>query len=514
MPPWFRTYKPLFLLPHAASVSAFTRPKRSESNSRPVSGIGYRARMNSFLWYDLETFGRDPRRSRIAQFAGWRTDTDLKPLDEPLMLFCRPGDDLLPSPGACLITGITPQSARERGVSEPEFAALLQEQFAQPGTCAAGYNSLRFDDEFVRHLLYRNFHDPYAREWRDGNSRWDLLDLARLTFALRPEGIEWPVVNGKPVFKLEALAHANGLDHGRAHDALSDVEALIGLARLLKGRQPRLWNYYLEFRRKQRGAALLDLAAMTPVLHVSGRYPAERGCAAIVAPLAQDPQVPNRIIVLDLESDPAALASLDPEDIADRVFTPTADLPEGETRIPLKHVQINRCPALVSLDHIRDAELARLGIDRARCMEHHAQLQAMEGLADKVREVFRRTPTKSADVELALYDGFASDADRRLCDQVRSTPPERLASFDLRFRDPRFDELLFRYRARHWPDTLDDDERRRWATYRQRRLHDPELAEVTAEAYLAEIVALRSGGADPLILDALEAWGIELGIST
>jgi exodeoxyribonuclease I len=508
--------KSLFLLapregrrPPAALPVRFRTAIRSP---HPGFAVGYRARMDSFFWYDLETFGRDPRRSRIAQFAGWRTDTDLNPVDEPLMLYCRPGDDLLPSPAACLITGITPQVARERGLIEPEFASLLHEQLSRPGTCAAGYNSLRFDDEFVRHLLYRNFFDPYAREWRDGNSRWDLLDLARLTYALRPEGIQWPLVDGRPLFELEALASANGLDHGRAHDALSDVEALIALARLLRSAQPRLWNYYLGFRDKRRAAGLLDLPAMAPLLHVSGRYPAERGCAAIVAPLARDPQVPNRIIVLDLECDPQRLQELAPDEIADRVFTPNADLPEGESRIPLKQIQLNRCPALVELVHVRDSELARLGLNRQRCLDHHARLTAIEGIADKVCEVFRRPPLRSSDVELALYDGFASDADRRLGDRVRGTPPEQLAQSDLRFQDARFNELLFRYRARHWPQTLNADEAAQWESYRQRRLHDPDIAEVTAEGYRTEIAELRAQGADSVILDALEAWGIELGL--
>lgn len=468
--------------------------------------------MESFLWYDLETFGRDPRRSRIAQFAGWRTDLELRSIDEPLMLLCQPGDDLLPSPGACLITGITPQRARAEGLSEPEFAALLNEQLGRPGTCGVGYNSLRFDDEFVRHLLWRNFHDPYAREWKDGNARWDLLDLARLCYALRPQGIVWPQVDGRVVFKLEALAQANGILHARAHDALSDVEALIGLARVLKRAQPRLWNYHLEFRRKQHAAALLDVVNMTPVLHVSGRYPVERGCAAIVAPLAQDPQVPNRVIVVDLGADPRPLIELDAADIAERVFTATADLPEDESRIPLKQVQLNRCPALVSLDHVRDAELARLGIERQRCLEHLATLRACAGLATKVREVFRRPPRESADAEFALYDGFVPDGDRRLCDLVRSTPPERLGELEVRFQDTRLPELLFRYRARNAPHTLDTEEHERWEAWRRRRLHDPEFGEVTAEQYRAEIARLRAGGADPAILDALEAWGLELGI--
>ena len=246
----------------------------------------------SFLWYDLETFGRDPRRTRIAQFAAIRTDESLAPIGEPISLFCRPADDLLPSPEATLITGITPQQAARDGLCEAEFFARLHEEFSVPGTCAVGYNSIRFDDEFVRFGLYRNFFDPYEREWRNGNSRWDLLDFVRLARALRPDGLAWPLrEDGAPSFKLEHLADANGLREGTAHEALSDVRALIGLARKLRDSQPRLWDYAYALRDKKKTAALLDVANMTPLLHISGKYPATRGCAALVLPLARHPRI-------------------------------------------------------------------------------------------------------------------------------------------------------------------------------------------------------------------------------
>src|SRR5690606_1979330 len=162
---------------------------------------------DSFLFYDLETFGADPRRSRIAQFAAVRTDRELQVVDEPISLFVRPADDLLPSPVATLITGIAPQHALREGLSEAEAAARIVEEMSRPGTCTLGYNSLRFDDEYVRHTLFRDFFDPYEREWRGGNSRWDLLDVMRLAHALRPEGIEWPKrEDGATSFKLEHLA--------------------------------------------------------------------------------------------------------------------------------------------------------------------------------------------------------------------------------------------------------------------------------------------------------------------
>ncbi|HZV24194.1 MAG TPA: exodeoxyribonuclease I, partial [Luteimonas sp.] len=318
----------------------------------------------SFLFYDLETFGADPRTSRIAQFAAVRTDAALNQIEEPISFFVRPADDLLPSPAATLITGITPQQALRDGVNEAEAFARIFDEMSRPETCTLGYNSLRFDDEFVRHGLFRNFFDAYEREWRGGNCRWDLLDVLRLAHALRPDGIAWPLrEDGATSFRLEHLAAANGVRTGDAHEALSDVRALIGLARKLRDAQPRLWEYALKLRDKRHAAQLLDTIGMVPVLHVSQRYPASRLCAAAVLPLARHPQIDSRVIVFDLDSDPDALLTLDADEIADRLYTPAADLPEGVQRIPLKEVHLNKCPSLVAWSHLRTEDLARLSID-------------------------------------------------------------------------------------------------------------------------------------------------------
>ncbi|HVR81861.1 MAG TPA: exodeoxyribonuclease I [Luteimonas sp.] len=469
----------------------------------------------SFLFYDLETFGSDPRRTRIAQFAAIRTDVDLNPIGEPISVFARPADDLLPSPIATLITGITPQAALRDGVSEAELFALIFDEMSQPETCSVGYNSLRFDDEFVRHGLFRNFHDPYEREWRGGNSRWDLLDVFRLAHALRPDGITWPQrEDGATSFKLEHLAEKNQVRTGDAHEALSDVRALIEMARRLKAAQPRLWDYALKLRDKRYAAQLLDIVGMTPVLHVSQRFPANRLCAAPVLPLARHPRIDNRVIVFDLGQDPEPLLTLDADAIADRLYTPAADLPEGETRIALKEVHLNRCPALVAWDHLREADLQRLCIDPVIVEQRAAHLRAVgPALAEKVRRVFagerERVPS---DVDASLYDGFIGDGDKRLCGDVRATPPEALAARTFAFRDPRLPELLFRYRARNWPDTLWADERERWDAYRRQRLGgESGLAELGFEGFRAELATLRvahvGNGAKLALLDQLEAWG-------
>jgi len=470
----------------------------------------------SFFWYDLETFGRDPRRTRIAQFAGIRTDAELNPIGDPVSLFCQPADDLLPSPEATMITGITPQMAQRDGLREAEFFARVFDELAQPGTCAVGYNSIRFDDEFIRYGLYRNFHDPYEREWRNGNSRWDLLDFMRLAHALRPDGLNWPRhPDGTISFRLEDLAEANGVRAGTAHEALSDVRALIGLAKKLRAAQPRLWDYHYAQRDKRKVAGLLDVVNMTPLLHISGRYPTTRMCAALVVPLARHPRIDSRVIVLDLDADPQPLIDLSIEDIADRLYTPAADLPEGEMRIPLKEVHSNRCPVLVPLAFLRVDDFQRLGIDRAAALARVERLRGESGLAEKVRQVFAiEKHREPADADAALYDGFPSDADKRIFPIVRSTTPAKLAQLESRFVDPRYRQLLFRYRARNWPNVLDAGEQDRWNDYRRNRLQrDSGLSEYTFTAYFAEIAALRvlhgTGAAQPL-LDSLEAWGKDL----
>lgn len=467
----------------------------------------------SFLWYDLETFGRDPRRTRIAQFAAIRTDAQLTQVGEPLSLFCRPADDLLPSPTATLITGITPQMAMREGLPEAGFFARVHDELSRPGTCAVGYNSIRFDDEFIRFGLYRNFYDAYEREWRNGNSRWDMLDAMRLMRALRPEGMEWPMrEDGAPSFKLEDLAAANGTRSGTAHEALSDVRALVGLARKFRQAQPRLWEYALRLRDKRYVAGLLDTVTGTPVLHISGKYLALRHCACLVMPLARHPRIESRVIACDLDSDPAQLLQLSPEEIADRLYTPAADLPAGEQRISLKEIHSNKCPVLVPLAHLRDEDYRRLGIDLAACLRNADRIRQAPGVAEKVRRVFAREQAREpSDADAALYDGFAAEGDKRNFQKIRSSEPGHLAALASELRDPRYPELLFRYRARNWPDTLDADEQVRWDDYRRQRLQrDSGLSEYHFDSFFQEIGDLRlqrGTGEAQVLLDALQDWG-------
>ncbi|WP_136068926.1 exodeoxyribonuclease I [Modicisalibacter radicis] len=447
----------------------------------------------TFLWHDYETFGADPRSDRPSQFAAIRTDADFNEIGEPLTLYCKPADDYLPAPQACLITGITPQTARRRGLPEMEFAARINAEMSVAGTCALGYNSLRFDDEVTRHLFYRNFLDPYAREWQNGNSRWDLIDVVRAFHALRPAGIEWPRrEDGSPSFRLEDLTAANGIEHAGAHDALADVRATIALARLLRERNPKLFDYLLDLRRKRAVARLLDIPSHKPMLHISRRYPASRGCSALVMPLAEHPSNPNGVIVYDLSVDPEPLFELDVEAIRARVFASADELSEGESRIPLKVIHINRSPVLLPISAATDEVQARLKLDRALCERHWQALCARPEAARKAAAAFAEGPGKPPnDPDMMLYSGgFFSPADRKEMQRVHETAPEALGDTAFAFQDPRLEEMLFRLRARSYPDTLSGEEQQQWEAFRWARMNDASLGILTLKAFAREIEQL------------------------
>jgi exodeoxyribonuclease-1 len=463
------------------------RPEGAAGTLGRPGGVGM-----SFFWHDYETFGRVPRRDRPSQFAGVRTDAELNEIGAPLMQYCRPAPDFLPDPGACLLTGITPQQCLEHGVPEHLFADAIEQQLAQPGTVGVGYNSIRFDDEVTRFLFWRNLIDPYAREWQNDCGRWDLLDVVRCTWALRPEGIAWPVHDdGKPSFRLEHLTAANGLAHQAAHDALSDVRATIALARLVRARQPRLWEFCLRLRSKHE--VVKEMGVGRPFLHISGMYGTERGCLALVWPLAPHPVNKNEVIVWDLSVDPAELFTLGVDEIRTRMFTRGDELPEGVTRLPIKTIHINKSPIVIgNLKTLSPQRAATWGLDIAQALRH-AEIVARQAnlLAGMWPAVFERPAHEGAtDVDEDLYGGFVGNEDRRTLQRLRALPGAQLAARRPAFSDARLDELLFRSRARNFPDTLDEAERARWREHCARRLHDGAGGALTLQVFFDEIDAL------------------------
>jgi exodeoxyribonuclease-1 len=478
---------------------------------------------DSFLWHDYETFGANPMADRPAQFAAQRTDAELNPVGDPVVWYCAPADDVLPHPMACLITGITPQEARAKGEPEAVFARHIHKEMIKPGTCSAGYNSIRFDDVFTRNLFYRNLRDPYEREWKNGNSRWDLIDLARMCYALRPDGIEWPMHEaGKPSFRLEDLSRVNNIAHEGAHDALADVRATIDLARLISKAQPRLFHWALGMRDKAQVARLLDPVDPKPLLHTSARIPATRGCTTLVLPLALDPSNPKCVYAIDLSAKPGPLISEPVDIIRDLVFTPARDMPEEFERLPLKKIHSNHVPMLAPLGTLKDVDTARIGLDREQCLEHARELIAsLQVVREKVIEVFAVPGyafEESTDPDRMIYSGgFFPPADRRLMDRILQLSPKDLRGHLWSFQDKRLPLMLFRYRARNFPETLNMEEARIWEKDRRMRLvetGEPDYFTLSDfENVMLEMREQKKNDGKALsILDQLDAWVLEIGL--
>ncbi len=471
----------------------------------------------SFYWYDLETSGIHPASDRIVQFAGRRTDADLNPLDEPYSTYVCLAGDVLPSPEACLVTGITPQRANAEGLDEWRVLRAVDARLREPGTCVVGYNNLRFDDDFLRHGLYRNLMDPYAREWQNGNTRWDLIDVTRAVAALRPEGIRWPRDDGVVSFRLDRLSVANDIAHEGAHDARADVEATISLARLIKTAQPKLWHFALDQRFRNSALALLLPLGDKLCVHISSKYPSERYCAAPVVSVAMHPEIKNRIIVADLSRDVDALLEADARQLAESLFrvsntdTAAAEANADQERPPLKAVVMNRCPFVAPIGVVREADAERLGFDFDLIEQRRRALAAAPGLADKIQEVYRRDAgfPASADAELGLYDGFIKDADSAAMDQLQRTlvsgaPWPGFAPGDQRLRT-----LGARLKARLFPDALNAAEQACWRDHVQHCLDEgfggrPSLAAFQGE--VRELLNTESDAQRRQVLEALASY--------
>ena len=417
----------------------------------------------TIFWYDLETTGTNAREGRIMQFAGQRTDLSLVPVGEPVNVLIRLAPDILPEPDAILITGITPQMTLADGMTEAEFLRYFAENVAIPGTIFTGFNSVRFDDEFMRFLHWRNFYDAYGWEWKDGRGRWDLLDVVRMTRALRPEGIEWPIDGGKASNRLELLTKANGLAHENAHDALSDVQACIAVAKLIKEKQPKLYDYLFAMRDKKRVAELVERDQ--PFTYTSGKYDAAFDKTSVAVRIAANPSSQGAL-VYDLRHDPSPFIALSPAELVERWKWIRDE--NAPARLPVKTLQYNRCPALAPLSVLDAHTQARLKIDLAIIAKHRDILRDNPQFVQNVLEALtimdseREQWTKQTNVDARLYDGFVGDKDVTIMSVLRAAAPEELTDIGKDLADPRLKELLPLYKARNFPRSLTDDERAAW----------------------------------------------------
>lgn len=508
--------------------------------------------MKSFFFYDLETSGLSAREDRIMQFAGQRTDMDLNPIGEPVNLLIKLASDTLPSPGAILVTKITPQQTQQDGIDEADFCDRVVNEYFTKDTCAVGYNSIRFDDEFMRNTLWRNFREPYAWQWKEGRSKWDLLDVVRLTRALRPEGINWPVTEYEVTDKetgekkkiegatnrLELITKLNGIEHAHAHDALADVFALIEVTKLIRMHQPRLFNYLFEMRDKRKVAKLVNLDDKRPFVYASGRYSGKYQKTTVAFPLTAGRN--GNIVVFDLRYNLDELLKeknkKETEDLAVEFnndigsgkkmgTTPEASAEEKSVKkktsfFPIvKELSLNKCPAVAPINVLDVENTGKTGwehieLTKEQIDENLKSLLSHPEFAEQIREQYENRDEfpPAVDAESALYEGFLSGDDEKTCSYIASLDENRLADYHPEFEDERLPSLLLHYKAKNFPSALSKDEEEQWEKYRCERLNRQAPGFMKQMEELQKI--LESGGTetakgqkiDPFIIEELSLW--------
>ncbi|MGQ8365825.1 exodeoxyribonuclease I [Glaciecola sp. 1036] len=425
----------------------------------------------TILWHDYETWGTNPQLDFPAQFAAIRTDLNLEVIGKPSNFFCQIPNDYLPHPEACLVTGITPQLSLQKGYIEMQFAQKIYQEMTVPNTCVAGYNSLKFDDEVTRHLLYRNFYPVYDREYAQGNSRWDIIDLVRAAYALRPEGIEWCYYDdGKPCFKLDQLSVANNITHANAHDALSDVYATIGMAKIIKEVQPKLYDYYWQCRDKHQVASHINLGSFKSLVYISGFTSANQGCCSIILPIAQHPSNQNSVICVDLTKPIDGLLPCNAEQLQDLLYNS-----QSNNRPGVNLVKINQCPFVAPMNVLSSTRAEELGIDLSLCESRRQQLVNNPQVMEFLMSFFANKDYTSEDsnVDAMLYSrGFPSPADKLWMMKVRQADPMELGALSAQTDSSLNKRQLFKYQGRNFPSSFDDQMQQQWQHYRVDRLQN------------------------------------------
>ncbi len=435
--------------------------------------------MKTFYWYDYETFGLSPKVQRIAQFAGIRTDENLNILDEH-MFYCKPTHDSLPAPEACAVTGITPQLCEEKGYVEHDFIKKIHAEFSTPETCIVGYNSIAFDDEYTRHTLFRNFLDPYSWHWQNGNSRWDILNVARFCYAHKEsESLNW-VKNEKnrPIFKLDNLAPANNIEHSNAHDAMADVRATIGIASIIKKTQPRFFEYALSLRNKKEVEKLVKL--FHPMLLTSSNFGYKSSFTRLVTTICYHPDYSDRAIVFNLSQDPEMLLELDVDELKKLTFTRKSDLPKGLDRLELNELVFNKSPMFVCSPNQDSFNLSpslidKFQIDMENCLKNLSFIhQNKSKIEQKVQLVYKQASERqqSPDVDQSLYDGFVSNHDRAICNEIQNLTSANLVGYTPQFQDKRLSKLFLNFKARNYPESLNEYEQEEWFEIVQSRIQN------------------------------------------
>jgi len=472
----------------------------------------------TYLFYDLETTGRSKCFDQVLQFAAIRTDLELNELERH-SIHIKLNPDVIPDPEAILIHRI-PIAAMLQGEAEINAISQIHALLNTPGTLSGGYNTLGFDDEFLRFLFHRNLLPPYTHQWANGCGRFDLYPLTQLYHLYHPECMQWPTnPEGKISLKLELLSKANQLAEGPAHQAMTDVEATLALARIfLKNKE--MWIYSMDFfnkeveqkRREKITATLETTYGKYQLALLVGKAGSSDFFQYPVLALGSHQHYKNQTLWLRL--DKPELATTTSDLLAETTWV--ARQKAGETfLLPFSGRFKQHITAERSI--ITEKNLTWLG-------QNGPLLQEIQ----QYYQHYKYPEILNLDVDADLYvKGFLTREEEQLCIQFHTAPEQKKAAVAERFQNPRLQEIAARIMGRYYPQYLTSGLAKKFAAYMQRVTSPQEETalidwrgekRLTAELALQNMATLREiphlGETALQLLDDLEQYIVQQFMKT
>lgn len=416
-----------------------------------------------YVIYDTETSGLNYDYDQILEAAAVTLDEGFNLIPGSEQTFTlRPRIDVPPHPEASLVHGLNMERLRTTGMSEYEFSEAFLRYVSVPNTFIGGYNSLSFDDEVLRRTLFRNLRDPYGHEWRDGNARFDLLNIVRTLYAWEPDSLNWPTgEDGKVSMKLGEIAAANRIKLDNAHDAMADVLATAELFQLVNRLGLHWPGRCLDLTNKREAERLMSKRA--PLFHVSPFYTKDRCYSSLILPVVRDATNGNKVLCIDLTQDPTDMLAMTAEEMRHYKFTPRNELEGVIPDVPMLGVQINKQPSLAELSEVPASLHARMGVDVRQCLEHAKMIVKSPDIAARLQEAFKVNMGPARDTFGSIYSGsFFNPADSRRRENVHMKGPGGLpvlATTDAEqlskgAQDRRLHDLIVRAQGLNFPGSL------------------------------------------------------------
>ncbi|MDA8561631.1 exonuclease domain-containing protein [Gammaproteobacteria bacterium] len=393
--------------------------------------------MQTFLFYDIESTGLNKSFDQVLQFAGIRTDKDLNEI-ERYELKVKLNPDIIPSPFATITHRISVKNNQDN-ISEYEAIKKIHSWINQPNTKSLGYNTLGFDDEFLRFSFFKNLLPPYSHQYANNCGRLDLYPMTAMYYLFKNEILNWPKIENKISLKLEQLNNANNLAKGQAHDAMVDVEATLKLAREFK-KESKMWDYLIGFFNKNEDIARSNLLKNSPALYFNGYLGHDNNFQCPVIFLGQHKYYKNQSIWLRLDS--TKLIETTQETIQNTTQIIRKKPGEPGFLLPIKKRYLN---------YLTKERLDQTEINELWLKNNSETLKAIASYHTN----FIYPTYQNVDIDSSLYlNGFKNSNEEKFCRDFHKAPDKEKTKIIDKAPNQNLKKQAIRILGRNFPENL------------------------------------------------------------